>query len=237
MRNVSEEEYFFEDKRFFEEEGDFFEDAGILRKMKGVRRRLGSSIFGFRRAEKAPPKFVLQSRKIEEPLPILVLRSRTSKMGIEDGLCDWARKSQPGNRIGHKEMCLKARRASGQTLTTCSKSDVREHARCADAQLRRRTKRAGAQSTQARGARRRAVRAGARSTQARGRAGARCSRPSGPAFLFSFGHARKFAGRCRGGGAPGVGPQWHRASPAPMTHAKHLSHSRGGLKVSVAPVS
>ena len=131
-----------------------------------------------------------------------------------------------------KKICLKARRASGQTPTTCSKSDVREHARCADAQVRRRAKRTGARSTQACGARRRAGRASARSTQARGarrqverasarsmqargRAGAFCSRPSGPAFLFSFGRARKFADRCRGGGAPGVGPQGHRASPAP----------------------
>ena len=146
--------------------------------------------------------------------------------------CDWVREAQPGNRIGHKEMCLKARRASGQTLATCSKSDVREHAKCADA-LRAT---AGARSTQARGKRRRAERASAQSTQARGRTGARCSRPSGPAFLFSFGRARKFAGRCRGGGAPGVGPQGHRASPAPpRTHAKHLSHSQGWLKVSVAP--
>ena len=150
-------------------------------------------------------------------------------------------------------MCLKARRAPGQTLTTCSKSDVREHARYADAQVRRRAESAGARGTQARGARRRAGRASARSTQARGarrrvehasarstqareRAGSRCSRPSGPAFLFSSGRARKFAGRCRGGGAPGVGPQGHRSSPAPpRTHAKHLSRSRGGLKVGVAP--
>ena len=84
--------------------------------------------------------------------------------------CDWAQKAQPGNKNGHKEMCLKARCASGQTLTTCSKSDVQEHARCADAQVRRRAERAGTRSTQARGARRRAERASARTTQACGRA-------------------------------------------------------------------
>ena len=100
---------------------------------------------------------------------------------------------------------------------------------------RRRAERASARSTQARGAHRRAERASARSTQARGRAGARCSRPSGPAFLFSFGRIRKFAGQCRGGGAPGVGPRGTGRPPRPRTHAKHLCHSRGGLKVSVAP--
>ena len=162
-------------------------------------------------------------------------------------------KSPTGKHNRTQRNVLKARRASGQALTTCSKSDVREHARCADAQVRRRAERPGAQSTQARGARgrarrasarstqargarRRAGRASARSTQARGRAGAQCSRPSSPAFLFSFGRARKFAGRDCGGGAPGVGPQGHRAFPAPpRTHAKHLSHSRGALKVSGAP--
>ena len=108
--------------------------------------------------------------------------------------------------------------------------------------MRRRAERAGARSTQARGARTHAGRASTRGVRARGarrharRAGARCSRPSGPAFLFSFGRAQEFVGRGRGSGTPGVGPQGHRASPAPpRTHAKHLSHSRGGLKVSAAP--
>ena len=118
----------------------------------------------------------------------------------------------------------------GRAGKTCWSTPGAQTCKCAD------TRSVRARSTQARRARRRARRASARSTQARGRAVARCSRPSGPAFLFSFGRVRKFAGRCRDGGAPGVGPQEHRASPAPpRTHAKHLSHSRGAVKVSGAP--
>ena len=105
------------------------------------------------------------------------------------------------------------RRASEQTRGACGRA---EHASTRGTQTR---------GVQARGARKHA-----------GRADAWSNRPSGPAFLFSFGRARKFAGRCRGGGAPGIGPQGHKASTAPpRTLAKHLSHSRGGLKVSVAP--
>ena len=82
-----------------------------------------------------------------------------------------------------------------------------------------------------RGARTHAERADTRSVQARVAAG----HPVRP-FSSRSGALEKVTGRGRGSGAPAVGPQGHRASPrTPRTHGKHLSHSRGALKVSVAP--
>ena len=128
--------------------------------------------------------------------------------------------------------------AGAETRGACGRA---EHASMRGAQTRGACKRAEHASTRGAQARRRAERASARSTQARGRAGARArGRALQPAVrsglsLLVWAHPelrgsvpRWRRARCRS--------QGHRASPAPpRTHAKHLSHSRGGLKVSVAP--
>ena len=113
---------------------------------------------------------------------------------------------------------------------------VRRAGRAPSKSARRSAGGARARSVQARGARGHAKRADARSVRARGarkHAGAPgakyiyYSRPSRrPFFWCSLAGGRPRAAG-RSSGAPGVGPQRHRASPAPpRTHAKHLSQRR-----------